>query len=76
VNDATRLGLRARAHEFWYWHGRRPLGRLGWWALFKVPRRGLYWAVVRAAVIAEPNSNPSGVTADEMLKALEGKGER
>lgn len=38
--------------------------------VWRLPIRVIHWAVVRAAVIAEPNFNPSTITADEMLERL------
>lgn len=35
-----------------------------------LPRKLVYWCVVRAAVKAEPNLNPSGVTAIEMMREM------
>lgn len=41
-------------------------------AAWKLPRPVLYWAAVRAAVVAEPNENPSEVTVTQMMEALSG----
>ena len=50
------------------WH------RTGEWAAmavaWRLPRRVLYWAAVRAACVAEPNLNPSDVTVTEMMEAI------
>ncbi len=50
------------------WH------RTGEWAAMKIawalPRRVLYWAAVRAAVTVEPNTDPSGVTVEQMMEHI------
>lgn len=38
---------------------------------YRLPKKVLYWAVVRAAAIAEPNLFPGDKTATEMLEAIE-----
>ena len=37
---------------------------------WRLPRRVLYWAAVRAACIVEPNLNPSDVTVTDMMEAI------
>ena len=53
---------------------RERMRRTGEWAAMKIawalPRRALYWAAVRAAVIVEPNTDPSGVTVVQMMQTI------
>jgi hypothetical protein len=57
--------------EFIYWRVRRPAHRLFLSFIWKLPRKVIYWAVIRAAVMTEPDLNPSSVTAEQMLQKLE-----
>lgn len=57
--------------EWIYWYARRPMGKLGRKIIWMLPKKVVYWCVIRAAVLTEPNTNPSSVTAEEMLKALD-----
>jgi hypothetical protein len=41
--------------------------------VFKLSKRVLYWAVVRAAAITEPNLYPGNVTVEQILDALREK---
>jgi hypothetical protein len=45
--------------------------RLVWWGARHIPRSVRYWVVVDTACKVEPNYNPEGVTALQMLKELE-----
>lgn len=53
---------------------RERLRRTGEWAAIKVawalPRQVLYWAAVRAAVMVEPSTDPSGVTVTQMMERI------
>ena len=44
------------------------------WGAMKIawllPQHVLYWAAVRAAVLVEPNTDPSGVTAKMMMDKI------
>lgn len=57
--------------EFIYWRISRPAHRAFLSLVWKLPRRVIYWAVIRAAVSVEPNTDPSSVTAEDMLKKFE-----
>lgn len=59
-----------KASEIVYWRVRRPASRLGLAIVWRLPRRVVYWCVVRAALVVEPNSYPGDVTAEQMLKTL------
>jgi hypothetical protein len=37
---------------------------------WKLPKPVLYWAAVRAACLVEPDTNPSGVTAEQMMEKI------
>jgi hypothetical protein len=39
--------------------------------VWRLPRKIVYWSVVRAACAVEPNEYPGDVTAERMLKALD-----
>lgn len=56
--------------EMMYWRVRRPAHRLFLNVIWRLPRKVVYWCVIRAAVAVEPNTNPSGVTAGAMLKKM------
>lgn len=58
----------ARFNYWWYWNVKRRMGHLGRWFIWRLPKRVVYWCVIRAAVEVEPNYSPAGVTAEEMLK--------
>lgn len=60
--------------EFKYWRISRPAEKLKLKVVWKLPDWVVYWCVIRAAVKVEPNSNPSGVTAEQMLKEWESHG--
>jgi len=57
--------------ELVYWHVKRPAHKAFLALIWKLPKRVVYWCVIRAAVKAEPNTNPSAVTAEQMLKVLD-----
>lgn len=63
--------LRSKMNFWFYWNVKRRLGKIGRHIIWMLPKRVIYWCVVRAAVTVEANSNPSGVTASEMLKKFE-----
>jgi hypothetical protein len=51
----------------WRYHFKeRLLTEIVW----RLPKKIVYWCVVRAACIAEPNYYPGEVTAERMLKSL------
>lgn len=50
-----------------YWYYKKPKEKLFLSFIWKLPRKVIYWAVIRAAVEVEPNKDPSGVTAAQML---------
>lgn len=56
--------------EFVYWRLRRPAHKAFIDIIWRLPRRVVYWCVVRAAVKVEPNTDPSDVTAAQMLEAM------
>lgn len=56
--------------EFVYWRIKRPANKLYISFIWKLPKSMVYWCVIRAASVAEPNKNPSSVTAEEMLEAI------
>lgn len=66
-----KLTINERLREWRYWNIKRPLGKLGWKVLRWVPKRALYWAVIQAAVVTEPNLNPGETKVLEVLKRLE-----
>ena len=57
--------------EMIYWRIKRPAHRLFLTFIWLLPRKVIYWAVVRAAVKVESDTDPSSVTAEQMLKKLE-----
>lgn len=57
--------------EVMYWNVKRPAHRLFLSFVWALPTKVVYWCVVRAAVKVEPNANPSGVTAEQMLERLD-----
>lgn len=60
--------VRSELGWLWYWHVKRRMGKIGTAIIWKLPKRVVYWCVIRAAVEVEPNYNPSAVTAEEMLE--------
>lgn len=54
--------------EFKYWWIKRPAHKAFLALIWRLPRRVVYWCVVRAAVKVEPNEYPGEVTALEMLE--------
>jgi len=58
---------------WWFFHVSRRIERnnVAHWVARHLPARVLYWAVIVAAVKAEPNRNPGEATALDMLKATE-----
>lgn len=62
--------MRAKINWLWYYYIAR---RTRMWPHFvarHLPKKVLYWAVVVAAVKAEPNGNPSDVTSVQMMQAI------
>lgn len=57
--------------EWQYWYVKRPAEKMFLKVIWALPNRVVYWCVIRAAVQVEPDQNPSGVTAEQMLKAVE-----
>ena len=68
--------MKLRITEAYYWHVVRPSRKLFRAIIWKLPDSVVYWCVVRAACKVEPNSNPSGVTAAQMMDAFAPKGDR
>jgi hypothetical protein len=68
VYTGEKSTLSAKFNYWWYWNVRRRSGVIGRKIIWKLPKRVIYWCVIRAAVEVEPNSSPAGVTAEEMLK--------
>lgn len=62
---------KVQANFQWYWHVTRRQQRIPMVIANRLPRRVVYWAVIRAACLAEPQEYPGEKTALEMLKALE-----
>lgn len=54
--------------ELIYWRVKRPADKAFVHLIWMLPRRVIYWSVCRAAVKVEPNTDPSRVTAEQMLK--------
>jgi len=63
-----KLTLRGKINFWFYWNVKRRWGKLGKNLIWMLPKRVVYWCVIRAAVEVGPNYNPSSVTAEEMLK--------
>ena len=63
--------VRSKANWLWYWHIHRRLRNLGIALIWRLPKRIVYWCVVRAAVAVEPDRSPEGVTAEQMLKKFD-----
>jgi hypothetical protein len=60
-----------RLNEWKYWHIIRRTQKFIPWVARKLPKKLKYYVVVAVAVRVEPQLNPSGVTAEQMLKFLE-----
>jgi hypothetical protein len=65
--------LKMHVREAAYWRLRRPAHKAFLALVWRLPEKVVYWCVIRAAVKVESNESPAGVTAEQMLKALEGK---
>jgi len=62
--------LKIKTTELIYWRVRRPLNRLRYKMLRRVPAGFLYWGLIEAASRAEPNANPAERTVGEVLEYL------
>lgn len=62
-----KIPLSAKINFWFYWNFKRRAGTFGRWLTWKLPRRVIYWCVVRAAVEVDHEGNPENVTASEML---------
>jgi hypothetical protein len=56
--------------EWMYWKVSRPAHKAWMKMIWALPRKVVYWCVVRAAVTAEPDKNPGSVTSTEMMEAM------
>lgn len=63
--------VRAQLNYWWYYHVKRRSGNIGRRIIWALPKRVVYWCVIRAATKVEPNSDPSDVTAKEMLEKFD-----
>ena len=64
------MNIASAVNEAIYWGVRRPCRRAAHMLIWRLPEPIVYWCVVRAACRVEPNTDPSGVTAGEMLDAF------
>jgi hypothetical protein len=62
-----KMTISTKMNWLWYWHITRRVRNLGIALIFKLPKKVIYWCVVRAAVAVEPDRSPENVTASEML---------
>lgn len=64
---------RLRTHLDWiiYYHVKRRAEYALISFVWKLPRKIVYWCVIRAACEAEPREYPGEKTAVELLKAME-----
>lgn len=63
--------MRMRAWLIWDNVTRIRTERAAMRIVWRMPRWLVKWAIVRAAVEVEPSTNPSSVTADQMLGAFQ-----
>lgn len=54
-----------------YYYIRLKIRKIGIAFIRNLPKRVVYWCVVRAAVEVEKNGDPSNVTALQMLNAMD-----
>jgi hypothetical protein len=60
--------MRAKLNWYWYWFVTRKIRHAGISLVWKLPKPVVYWCVIRAATKVQPDTNPSSITAEEMLK--------
>lgn len=65
------MSIDAKVNWLVYWHIKRRAHHALISLVWRLPRRVIYWSVVRAAVAVESDTNPSGITAEQMLKKME-----
>lgn len=68
MNEDYKMTIGAKLNFWYYWNFTRRAGKIGRWIIWKLPKRVIYWCVLRAAVEVEPNHSPDGVTVEQMLK--------
>lgn len=61
--------MNVRIELFRWWLSRKQ-ERLVMWVAWKMPRRIVYWCVVRAACKVEPNYSPADVPAIDLMRAM------